>query len=164
MVIHADDFDCSILKNYGILEKTRKRNSVRYLNVICAFDIEASRLKDIEQSFMYIWQFQIGDDYTIIGRYWSEFYDLILRMKPYLEDMFMVVYVHNLSYEFAFLKGIYSFSEDEVFCTDNRKVLKCLMHGCMEFRCSYQLTNMSLDRFLKKIGRASCRERVCLSV
>ena len=49
--------------------------------------------------------------------------------------------------EFQYLKGWYDFQPDEVFCTESRKVLKCTMFDCFEFRCSYLLTNMSLDQF-----------------
>ena len=151
MVVEESNFNYDILDKYRVLEKDKRRKqSRRYLDVICAFDIEATRLAEIEQAFMYIWQFQIGDEVTIVGRYWEEFTRLLDNIKSRLDDIWMVIYVHSLSYEFSFLKGIYPFNEDEVFCTDKRKVLKCEMYGCFEFRCSYMLTNMSLDKFLKK--------------
>lgn len=152
MIRESSMFDVSILDKYKTLRKeNRKKNSKDYRNVICAFDIETSRLTDIEQSFMYIWQFQIGKDLTIVGRYWEEFLEFIGKIRDHLDkDEWLCCYVHNLSFEFQYLRGIYPFSQEEVFCTDMRKVLKCTMYGCIEFRCSYQLTNMSLDRFLKK--------------
>ena len=151
MLVEESNFNYGMLDKYRIIEKGKKKGQGRrYLDVICAFDIEATRLPDIEQAFMYIWQFQLGNECTIVGRYWDEFTRLVNGIKSRLDDVWMVVYVHNLSYEFQFLKGIYRFSEDEVFCTDKRKVLKCDMEGCIEFRCSYMLTNMSLDKFLKK--------------
>lgn len=124
---------------------------VRYVSNICAFDIESTRLEDIEQSIMYIWQMQINED-TIIGRYWNEFMEFLLKIKERLNGLYMVIYVHNLSYEFQFLKGIYDFEEDEVFCTDSRKVLKCTMLDAFEFRCSYIHSNMSLERFIQSVG------------
>lgn len=151
MIVSKDELDYSIFENVNVLGKFRKRNARRYADLICAFDIEASRLPDIEQAFMYIWQFQAGPDLTIIGRTWDDYLDMMQRIKDKLpEDAWLVVYVHNLSYEFSFLKGWYQFSPDEVFCTDDRKVLKCDMNGCIEYRCSYYLTNMSLERFLDK--------------
>lgn len=151
MLVEESNFNYEILNSYRVLDADkRRRQKRRYLNVITAFDIESTRLADIEQSFMYIWQFQLGTDITIVGRYWDEFIRLMTGIKNILKDCWLVVYVHNLSYEFQFLKGIYKFNEEEVFCTDARKVLKCEMYGCIEFRCSYMLTNMSLDKFLKK--------------
>lgn len=147
---NCNTFDYSIVKNYDVIKTRYKRNKKQYLNVICAFDIETTRLIEIEQSIMYIWQVQFGE-HTIIGRYWEEFNLFIDNLIQQLdEDVKIIFFVHNLSYEFSFLKGIYKFKSDEVFCTDKRKVLKCDMKGHIEFRCSYFLTNMSLEKFLKK--------------
>jgi hypothetical protein len=151
-VVDAKDFDISIFDKYEILKrKKRKKGSRDYLDVITAFDIESSRLDDIEQSVMYIWQWQIGDDLTVVGHYWD---DWISILKAFAEryESWLVVYVHNLSYEFSFLKGVYEFMPDEVFCMDSRKILKCEMFDHIEYRCSYLLTNMSLDKFLKKFN------------
>ena len=53
--------------------------------------------------------------------------------------------------EFQFLKGVYHFIPSEVFAIGSRKLLKCDMHNCFEFRCSYRLTNMSLGQFTQKM-------------
>lgn len=146
-----DDFNLDVLADYEIIRKrVNKKGGRDYLDCVCAFDIESSRLPEIEQSVMYIWQMQI-EQYTITGRSWEEFFTFLQRIRERLEKIcWIVVYVHNLSYEFQYLKGLYGFQKDEVFAMDSRKVLKCEMYGCIEFRCSYLLTNMTLDRFLKK--------------
>ena len=101
---------------------------------------------------MYIWQCQI-EDYTIIGREWSEWLIFCERAGEQLQqDEYIMMYVHNLSYEFSFLKGIYGFTPEEVFCIQPRKVLKCEMMDHIEYRCSYLLTNMNLATFTKKMG------------
>lgn len=128
-------------------------NKRHYVNLICAFDIETSRYND-KRSFMYIWQFQIGKDVTVIGRSWKEFQRLIRNLKTVIDDRFLVVYVHNLSFEFQFLSGIYRFRPDEVFAVENRKVLRADMAGCIEFRCSYLHSNMRLETYLNKMGVA----------
>lgn len=150
-VINADEFNAALLEQYNVLPHTRKKLSKDLLDVICAFDIETSNLMDIEQNVMYIWQMQIGLEYTIVGRTWDQFFDLLQRLKEHLHDRWLVIYDHNLSYEIQYLKGLYAFENDEVFCTDSRKVLKCTMFDCFEFRCSYYLTNMSLDAFTKQM-------------
>ena len=101
---------------------------------------------------MYVWQWCFGDKYCVVGRTWDEFLHLCERLKPYMKKQHLVVYVHNLSYEFTFLKGIYPFKPEEVFCMDARKILKCEMFGYLEFRCSYLHSNMSLAEFTKKMG------------
>ena len=151
------DFDHSLILNAGV-QKRRKGNPAtrkskrKYKDLFCAFDIETTNDLDIQQSYMYIWQMQI-EDQTIIGRSWDEFLTLIREISSELDEgIYLVVYVHNLSFEFSFLKGIYDFSVDEVFCTDRRKVLKCEMFDHIEFRCSYFLSNRSLDQFTKDMG------------
>ena len=148
---------------YGIIVKAgnqkrkkgnqgRKNNEYHYKDLYCAFDIEATNDLELGQAYMYIWQFQI-EDYTIIGRTWSEFLTFLNRIKMQLkQNEHIMIYVHNLSYEFSFLKGIYSFEPDDVFCINPRKVLKCSMLECFEFRCSYLLTNMGLASFTDKMG------------
>lgn len=140
--------DLSFLESEQV--RRNKRAKTYYLNCCAAFDIETSTLPDLDQAFMYIWQIQI-EDQTIVGRTWPAFLDLIDYIAGQLPDnVWMPIYVHNLSFEFSFLKGIYAFKNDEVFATEPRKVLKCMMKDHIEFRCSYYLTGLSLDMFLKK--------------
>ena len=130
----------------------RTRKKVYYKDVICAFDIETTRLADIEQSIMYIWMFHIHNHVTIIGRTWDELKNLFLQIREELEDNTLCIFVHNLSYEFQFLRAIYDFSPEEVFAVDSRKVLRCSMfENKIEFRCSYLHTNMSLAEYTNKM-------------
>lgn len=125
-----------------------------YADTICAFDIETTRLPDIDHSIMYIWQFAVKGYPVIIGRTWDEFLFFLKHVDESLKpDLRLVVFVHNLSYEFQFLSGIYPFKQYEVFATDNRKILYCTMFKHrFEFRCSYRLSNTNLKTFLKDYG------------
>lgn len=128
-----------------------RKNRPTLIDMVCCFDIETTYLSDIEQSFMYIWQFQLGD-FTIVGRTWDEFLQMVQRIKEAKKPTErLVVYVHNLSFEFQFLRGIYTFTKEEVFCMDRRKIARCEMDKTLEFRCSYIHSNMSLDQFTKKM-------------
>ena len=157
MIYNVDTFDYSIIGDTPCQKRRpgnqgRRDNKRKYKNLFCAFDIESTNHPDLEQSFMYIWQCQI-EEYTIIGRYWSEWILFCERVCQQLkQDEYIMMYVHNLSYEFSFMKGIYSFTPEEVFCIQPRKVLKCEMMDHIEFRCSYLLTNMNLATFTKKMG------------
>lgn len=125
------------------------------VDAVCAFDIESTSLEDIQQAFMYVWQFQLGP-WTVMGRTWEEFLTLLKRIKAGLKSSErLVCHVHNLSYEFQFLKGIYPFKKNEVFCLDRRKIARCEMFQAVEFRCSYIHSNMSLDQYTKKMGCTS---------
>ena len=130
----------------------RRNNKRKYKDLFCAFDIESTNDYSINQAFMYIWQFQI-EEYTIVGRSWDEYLLFLERLTEQLRsDEYLMIYVHNLSYEFSFLKGIYPFDIEEVFATESRRVLKCEMLEHFEYRCSYFLTNMSLAAFTDKMG------------
>lgn len=153
MITDVYGFDYSIFKKAGnVKRKKGSRNKKNYKNLVCAFDIETTRIKEIEQSVMYIWQFQVDEKVTVIGRTWREFDYFMRAIASDLEDMdYIVIYVHNLSFEFQFLSGIYPFSKEEVFALDKRKVCKCEMFDHFEFRCSYIQTNMSLEAFTEKM-------------
>lgn len=156
MIISAAEFPYDWLANIPLVkrkpgnQRTKKRR--KYKDLITAFDIETTRLPDIEQSFMYVWQWQFGTKYTVVGRTWEEFLEFQNHLRSVLDDVFLPVFVHNLSYEFQFLKGIYYFDQDDVFAIKSRKVLKCDMWDCFEFRCSYLHSNMNLDTYTKKMG------------
>lgn len=153
MITDVYNIDYSLFKK-AQLEKRKNgiRNKKNYKKLICAFDIETTRIKEIEQSVMYIWQFQVDEICTVVGRTWNEFQYFMKEIAKQLYDMeYIVIYVHNLSYEFQFLSGIYDFQTNEVFALDKRKVAKCEMLEHFEFRCSYIQTNMSLDKFTEKM-------------
>ena len=63
---------------------------------------------------MYIWQWQFSDRYTVMGRTWTELREFMSRLLDVVGDETLVVLVHNLSYEFQFLRTIYDFQPDEV--------------------------------------------------
>ena len=132
------------------------KTKIKYKDAICAFDIETTRFPDIEQSILYVWMFHLKQlDLTIVGRTWEEYDKLLKQVLEELEDNTLCIYVHNLSYEFQFLRAIYNFSQDEVFAVDKRKVLKCTMYDSrIEYRCSYLHSNMSLAEYAKKMGVA----------
>lgn len=134
------------------------RSKTIYKDLICTFDIETTRIPEIDQSFMYIWQAAIGE-YVVIGRLWEEFKLLLSEFRQHLKDKEKIVfYVHNLSYEFQFLAGVYLFDPKSVFLIDSRKVLKAVMYDHFEFRCSYLHTNMSLAQYTKKM---KCKHGKC---
>lgn len=152
-LVYCTDFDYTLLDNIKNVRRPRGNNGTLskkvYKELWCAFDIETTRIDD-DNSIMYVWQFQLDDKCTIIGRTWDEFKSFAKKLKRKLAGAWLVVYVHNLSYEFSFLKGIYNFDPEEVFCLNGRKVLKCDMYGALEFRCSYYQNNTSLAVFAKQ--------------
>ena len=145
-----------LIINAPIVKKSRGRrgktgDKTQYKDLISAFDIETTQLDDIKQGVMFCWQICISG-WTLLGRSWSQFKYLIKFIESQLKpNEKMVVFVHNLSYEFQFLSGLFWFDAKDVFATDRRKVLRAST-GKIEYRCSYILTNMSLAEFTKKMS------------
>lgn len=127
------------------------KRKVKYKDVVCAFDIETTRIKHLDQSVMYMWQYSFNNDFVVIGRKWNEFCKMLDNISWRLRGAKLVTYVHNLSYEFQFLAGIFNFEIDDVFAVKSRRVLKANC-GPLEFRCSYLHSNRSLDAWCKKLG------------
>lgn len=141
-----DSYINSIIYNKLIV----KRNSLKTQKEKDAFD-EKYGLNI--HSFMYVWQWQFDDHCTVVGRQWSEFINFVKELYKHLGyNKKLAIYVHNLSFEFQFLKGIYQFKSDEIFAINKRKILKCFMcDGALEYRCSYLHSNMSLKVFAEKM-------------
>lgn len=119
-----------------------------YVKEICAFDIETTTIKEINQAVMYIWQFAI-ENRVYYGRTWDEFKRFLSLLKAVTGGKTLVVYVHNLSYEIQFLSGIFPFENPDVFPTEPRHVLRANIDN-IEFRCSYRLTNLDLKSLTQR--------------
>ena len=102
---------------------------------------------------MYVWQMQIGFYGTVIGRTWEEFDEFLHAILTHISGrQTLVVLVHNLSYEFQFLRAIYNFAPDEVFCIKSRKIAKATMYDKrIELRCTLFHSNMSLAEYTAKM-------------
>lgn len=155
MFITPEEYTPGTIANIPAQKRTRgnpkTKTKVTYKDVICTFDIETSRLDDVDQSIMYIWMFHIHPHCTIAGRTWEELAKLLDIMRGELEEETLCIFVHNLSYEFQFLRAIHEWKTDEVFAVDSRKVLKACIGKSFEFRCSYLHSNMSLEEYTAKM-------------
>lgn len=143
---------------------TRKKNRKSYLNHFIAFDIETTTVSgDPPTAFMYLWQICFCG-IVCMGRTWPEFTRLLQAMIDFYnadDEHYIVIYVHNLSFEFQFMRNFLQeqFDRPEVFATAKRTPLKVTYFAGLEFRCSYKLTNMTLDNAIKnekgcKYGKA----------
>lgn len=156
------NFPLALLRPDMQRKGNNSRSKYKYRLEFGTFDIETtSHINSLDNGvldgygYMYIWQFCSADT-VCIGRNWEEFILLLQKINAHYTstgtDASYVIYVHNLSFEFAFLsceltRAGYTF---DVFATKNRKVLTLRMKGLdIEFRCSYKLTMRSLQKFMK---------------
>lgn len=147
VIEHAYEPKEYIAKSYEV----GKKYSMQFMT----FDIETSTYQYIDnatqelayETFMYLWQICIEND-VIIGRTWDD----LMWFLDMTYDRFetdgkrIVIYVHNLAYEFQFMKCFFEW--EDVFAIDEHVVLKCITDK-FEFRCSYKLSNMSLEKFIE---------------
>ena len=156
----VDEFIAGVNKEALIQRFKRQQGrpnkpSVTWFNSPVTFDIETSQVKndsddDYMFSFMYVWTANIAGA-EIIGRTWEEFYSLLLFLHSSLElsdRRRLIVFVHNLAYEWQFLH--YRFPTESLFSRDVRKPCRWKLGEELtgiEFRCTYILTNKSLERW-----------------
>lgn len=139
-----------LLLDYPIIKTNKK---IEYLNIEASFDIEVSSFYENgeKRAIMYAWIFGIGGK-CIIGRTWDEFLNLMNKISEYYSLSLkkrLIIYVHNLSYEFQFIQ--HYFKWDKVFANDDRKPIYAISLDGIEFRCSYILSGYSLETVGKNL-------------
>lgn len=115
----------------------------------CAFDIETTSYSP-EISFMYHWQFAVYPNILIFGREWESFVELLNRLHDTIGlsgNAKVMIFVHNLSFEYQFMQNFLKSFGMKVFAIDAREVLYITLENNIEFRCSYKLSNYSLEKF-----------------
>lgn len=147
---------CDKSNNYKIVGR-----KIKYINIPCSFDIETTSAlyNDEKVAFMYIWMLGINGNW-IYGRTWTSFIETInylIQFYHLSDSQHLIIYVHNLSYEFQFMKTFFKW--DNVFATEERKVLKAEYKG-VEFRCSYLLSGHSLNQVAKNLYKYKCEKMV----
>lgn len=99
-------------------------------------------------ALVYIWQLAINDE-VIFGRELSDFFKFLHKYNRINKGK-KIIYVHNLGYDFAFLAD-YLPADIKVFArAPHRPIYARSAELNIEFRCSYYLTNMSLDTCAKE--------------
>lgn len=121
----------------------------RQVTNVSAFDIETTTIKKIERSFLYSWQLCLFNKYIIYGRKIEQFVKLLDKLSNYFKDYELKIFVHNLSYEFIFLFPYVKTDITDYFAKDTHNILYFKYKKNIYFNCSYNLTNMSLEKFLK---------------
>lgn len=138
-------------------------NGKTYYNIPCAFDIETTSFKDVNGEkcgIMYVWQFGING-YVFIGRNWFEFIELLNEIIETFDisiNKRLIIYVHNLSFEFQFIRKLFKWYE--VFSIESRKPIYAITESGIEFRCSYILSGYSLNKLSEQLNKYKCRKLV----
>lgn len=141
-----------------------KRN--KYIDTIFTFDIETTSCyilndkiypafyyKDLTQKekdecqffgFMYIWQLGINNQ-VYFGRTWQELKEFLKIIELYTKKLKKYFFIHNLSFEFQFLKGEFEFKN--VTARNTRHVMTAQFTDYnIEMHCTYYMSNVSLKK------------------
>lgn len=170
-MVHWSEFNEK--NKFNCVDYISGRNHIAETREILTFDIETTSIWNINglitsykeqysekqynnaesKAFCYIWQFGI-DETVYYGRYLSELPQFLQKVKKACNGLAPIVWVHNLSYEFQFIR---EYMEDiapiTVFARSERKPIK-FNWDIFEFRCSYMLTRKSLTTWGEELGCA----------
>lgn len=152
--------------------------SKKYIDAPAAFDTETSSFVDggNKVGLLYHWQFAIYNEdtdeiYHVVGRTNEEIVELFDILSDWVKKRAshrvytidengkqhyrtrtrranLIVFVHNLGFEYTFLQGILEF--DKVFMTKSNIALYA-QYKNIEFRCSYLLSGCKLEELSKYI-------------
>ena len=134
----------------GIKVTYDRRSKAYYYNISCALDTETTNLiidDDHKYAWIYIFQIMIGDTF-ITCRTFDELADVFTNIKLTYglnEKHRIIIYVHNLPFEFQFMRTEFRFSE--CLARKNRTVFKVFFDDYgIEFRDSLILSGLSLAK------------------
>lgn len=138
----------------------KNRRKTYYYNYPCSFDIETSTIRSGSYGYdhpdgrplgvPYLFQWNIYGT-VIMCRYIEE----AAKIFRYLEEAFchhkrkLIIFDHNLGYEYGFFKDYWKLNYDECFAIDIHHPVTLYSKGGLLIRDSYKMTNMSLDTLAK---------------
>lgn len=151
-MIKVFDYDLTKITDYKAINKynPHRKTVVQYINLAMSFDIETTStiVSNEKFAFMYEWTFGIDNhNHICYGRTWEQFIRLCHKLQEYFElneNRIAVIYVHNLGYEFQFMRKYFQWVS--VFSVKDRTPIKALTNLGIEFRDSYILSGYSLAK------------------
>lgn len=128
--------------------KVYKTKKTSYINLACSFDIEVSSFEVSGEKYANMYLFGLGvEGRCILGRTYEDlknYIDALSSLYQLSLDKRLVIYVHNLAYEFQFIRK--HFKVHQVFSIDERKPIYVVLDNGIEFRCSYLLSGYKLEK------------------
>ena len=141
-----------------VLCKGAKKNRRYYYDVIMSFDIETTKLENLNfdpkrdaMCFKYFnitfcWQCCVNGKF-IFGRNVEDFFDMIDAAGKHLDGL-IVCYIHNIAYEYGNLRDYFTEGvedpERDIFFKTRSTPLYLRYRHTFEFRCSKLLTGKGL--------------------
>lgn len=145
------DFNFDSLPEFDVIRGGR---GCYYINGDFAVDIEVTSfyVNGIKRAYPYIATVNLAGN-IIYCRYLSDLAEIFQRLKErYVLTVRkrLIMFIHNLSYEFQFFRDICNFCE--VFARQRLKPLKAFdSFSGIEFRCSYSVSGLSLANLAQNL-------------
>lgn len=136
------------------------------LNLPFSFDIETTSWKttdgknEIKHATMYVFVFGING-IVVVGRTWEEFNIFLSMVMDKFKcgiDRHIIIYVHNLGYEFQFIRK--HFHWVSVFAIDQRSPAKAITDTGLEFKDSLVLSGYSLAKVSEHLAKYKVKKMV----
>ena len=135
---------------------------IKRLNIPVSFDIETTSFtyNGEKRAIIYCWSLCFVG-LSVFGRTWNEYDKTLQTIKGLFEineNKRLVIYIHNLSYEFQFMRKHYKWSK--VFSLSNRKPVYAITDDGIEYRCSYLLSGYSLEVLARNLQYFDINKKV----
>lgn len=145
--------------NSFFCSKSNSYNTTYYSMDFVSLDTETSHNhnEDNPIGWIYQWAFKFQKQ-IIYGRTPTDLCKNLVMLSKYLnlcDNKRLLVYVHNLPYDFSYLIQFFSehFGEPKkILAYATHKVFMISYPNGLEFRCSYKLSNKSLDKWSKDLN------------
>lgn len=145
-MISNDKFVTKLLENSDYLPICTNNKKRKVYNIPAAFDIEVTSFytNGEKSAIMYEWSLGVLN-WVTYGRTWQQFINVLdaLHWALRTQEVNLIVYVHNLPYEWQFIRHRLVWSK--VFFLDARKPVYAITDTGIEFRCSLKLSNKKLE-------------------
>lgn len=157
---------CNYLVSFNKKEYIIKKDKLEYLNLPFSFDIETTSYsvgnEPDETKYATRYAFVIGVyGKVFVGRTWANFLDRLEVIHHVFNidlNRRCTIYVHNLSYEFQWIRKWFSW--DKVFALEERSVVEALTTTGFDFKCSYQLSGYSLAKVGEHLNKYKVEKKV----
>lgn len=145
-----------------------KKGKILYYNIPVSYDSETTSFfqlignnKENEKAaIMYAFAFSFCG-YVIIGRTWNEFVSILELFVNKLSLSIgkrLVIYVHNLSFDFSFFRKWLEWSN--VFSIKERTPIYAVTSNGIEFRCSLLLSGFKLEKVAENLQHYKIKKLV----
>lgn len=166
--ILVDIYSSIDLEKDIVVQKHRRYDDEYFYKYPCSFDTETTtvlehtawNISDEAVGFTYLYQFNLFGSVFMFRQETEVMQFLEMVSKIFVTSKYCIVwYVHNLSYEWQFIKDWLNINIDSVFATEKRKIVSFKTEYNMAFRCSYRLTNMNLEKLTQDYSKFYVKEK-----